>query len=242
MTTLDNNLKDIKVLAFDVGGTVVDWHTGISKQLAAFGGQKGIEADWVALTKAWRRHSLESAVNKPRKELPGGNIDGVHRETLNKVLSEAGIEGFSAAERDEMTLFWHHLDAWPDAASSHARLKKKFMMATLTILSVSLIIDISRRAPFHWDAVISCEFLDYYKLHPSAYQSGVRLLQLEPNEVLMVAAHNLDLRAAHEQGLRTAFIHRPDEWGKGTTPVQELDPTIDIVANDLEDLADHLEA
>ena len=240
MTTLDNNLKDIKALAFDVGGTVVDWHTGISNQLAAIGEQKGIEADWVALTKAWRLKSLISAVNKQRTELPKGNIDGVHRETLNEVLSEAGIEGFSAAERDEMTLFWHQLDAWPEAASAHARLKKKFTMATLTILSVSLIMDISRRAPFHWDAVISCEFLDYYKFNPSAYQSGIKLLQFEPNEVLMVAAHNLDLRAAHEQGLRTAFIHRPDEWGKGTTPEQELDSTIDIVANDLEDLADQL--
>ena len=115
-------------------------------------------------------------------------------------------------------------------------------MATLTILSVSLIIDISRRAPFYWDAVISCEFLNYYKLHPSAYHDGVRLLQLAPHEVMMVAAHNMDLRGAHEQGLRTAFIRRTDEWGKGTTPAHDLDSTIDIVANDLEDLADQLGA
>jgi 2-haloacid dehalogenase len=238
----DRNLQGIKALAFDVGGTVVDWHTGISRQLAACGKEKGIEADWVALTKAWRTLGLQAAINKSRKEVPRGNIDGAHRETLDQVLSEAGIEGFSAAERDEMTLFWHRLDAWPEAASAHARLRKKFIMATLTILSVSLIIDISRRAPFQWDAVISCEFLDYYKLHPSVYQSGVRLLQLEPQEVMMVAAHNMDLRAAHEQGLRTSFIRRPVEWGEGTTPEQDLDASIDIVADDLEDLADQLGA
>jgi 2-haloacid dehalogenase len=237
MATRHNNLNDIKALAFDVGGTVVDWHTGISRQLAAFGREKGIEADWVALTKAWRMQGLGGALNKARQEVPGGNIDGAHREALDKVLAEAGIEGFSAGDRDEMTLFWHRLDPWPDAADAHARLRKKFTVATLTILSVSLIIDISRRAPFYWDAVISCEFLDYYKMHPSAYQDGVRLLQLEPHEVMMVAAHNLDLRGAHEQGLRTAFIHRPVEWGEGTTPEQELDPSIDIVAGDLEDLA-----
>jgi len=242
MTTRNNNLKDIKALAFDVGGTVVDWHTGISRQLAAFGKEKGIEADWIALTKAWRKLGLEGAINKARKEVPRGNIDGAHREALDRILSEAGSEGFSAAERDEMTLFWHRLDAWPEAAGAHARLREKFIMATLTILSVSLIIDISRRAPFHWDAVISCEFLDHYKLHPSVYQSGVRLLQLEPREVMMVAAHNMDLRAAHEQGLRTAFIHRPVEWGEGTTPEQDLDASIDIVANDMGDLADQLGA
>lgn len=242
MATPNNNYKNIKALAFDVGGTVVDWHTGISRQLTAFGSQKGIEADWVALTKAWRMQGLGSALNKSTQEVPGGNIDGAHRQALDTVLSEAGIEGFSTADRDEMTLFWHRLDPWPDAADAHARLRKKFIMSTLTILSVALIIDISRRAPFHWDAVISCEFLDYYKLHPSAYKDGVRLLQLDPNEVMMVAAHNLDLRGAHEQGLRTAFIRRPIEWGRGTTPEQELDPSIDIVANDLEDLADQLGA
>jgi 2-haloacid dehalogenase len=233
---------DIKALAFDVGGTVVDWHTGISRQLAEFGREKGIEADWVALTKAWRMQGLQAALNKSRKEVPGGNIDGAHRETLDQVLSDAGVEGFSAADRDEMTLFWHRLDAWPEAARAHARLRKTYIMATLTILSVSLIIDISRRAPFHWDAVISCEFLDEYKMHPSVYQNGVRLLQLDPREVMMVAAHNFDLRAAHEQGLRTAFIRRPVEWGKGTTPEQDLDATIDIVADDLENLADQLGA
>ena len=242
MTTLDNKLKAVKALAFDVGGTVVDWHTGISRQLAAFGREKGIEADWVALTKAWRTQGLAGAINKSRKELPRGNIDGAHRQALDRILSEAGIEGITTQDRDEMTLFWHRLDAWPDAANAHARLKKSFTMTTLTILSVSLIIDISRRAPFQWDAVISCEFLDHYKLHPSVYQSGVRLLQLEPHEVMMVAAHNLDLRAAHEQGLRTAFIRRPVEWGEGTTPEQELDSTIDIVANDMGDLADQLGA
>jgi 2-haloacid dehalogenase len=242
MTKRDNKLKDIKALTFDVGGTVVDWHTGISRQLADFGKEKGIEADWVALTKAWRMQGLGRVINKPRAEVPGGNIDGAHREALDNVLSEAGIDGFSPQERDEMTLFWHRLDPWPDAPGAHARLRKKFTMATLTILSVSLIIDISRRAPFYWDAVFSCEFLDHYKMHPSVYRSGVGMLQLEPHEVMMVAAHNMDLRGAHEQGLRTAFIHRPVEWGEGTTPEQDLDPTIDIVADDMEDLADQLEA
>ena len=239
---ISDDLKHIKALAFDVGGTVVDWHTGVSRQLADLGRQQQIEADWVALTKAWRRLSLELVLHKARKDVPRGNIDGAHRTALDTVLSQAGIDQFTDAQRDEMTLFWHRLDPWPDAPKGHARLKKEFIMATLTILSVSLIIDVSRRAPFYWDTVISCEFLDYYKMHPSAYQNGLRLLQLEPREVMMVAAHNIDLRGARKQGLRTAFIRRPLEWGKGTTPAQDLDPEIDIIADDLEHLADQLGA
>ncbi|MHA1537058.1 MAG: HAD-IA family hydrolase [Alphaproteobacteria bacterium] len=137
---------------------------------------------------------------------------------------------------------WHQLDPWPDAAAGHARLRKKFTMATLTILSISLIVDVSRRAPFHWDAVISCEMLEAYKLDPSVYRNAVRLLALEPHQVMMVAAHDMDLGAARKQGMRTAFIHRPREWGQGTTPVQTPDAATDIVAGDLNELAERLGA
>jgi len=235
-------LSNIKALAFDVGGTVVDWHGGIARQLAAFGKAKGIEADWVALTKAWRTASLTRALNAKTADLPRGNIDGVHREQLDRVLADAAIDGFDDAEREQITRFWHRLDAWPDAAAGHARLKAKFVMSTLTILSIRLIVEVSRRAPFQWDSVISCETLEYYKLHPSTYRRGVELLQLEPHEVLMVAAHNFDLDAARTEGLKTAFIRRPDEWGKGTTPEQTPNPACDLVATGLDDLADQLGA
>lgn len=237
-----SDLSGVKALVFDVGGTVVDWHEGISSQLAAIGKRKNIEADWVALTKAWRTASLQRALGARTADLPRGNIDGVHREMLDKVLSEAGIDGFDDADREAMTLFWHHLDPWPDAAAGHARLRKKFTIATLTILSISAIVDLSRRAPFHWDAVISCEMLEAYKLDPSVYRHGTRLLALEPNQVMMVAAHDRDLIAARAEGMRTAFIHRPREWGEGTTPVQTPDAATDIVAGDLNELADRLGA
>lgn len=237
-----SDLSAVKALAFDVGGTVVDWHAGISSQLAGIGKRKGIKADWVALTKAWRTASLQRALGARTADLPRGNIDGVHREMLDKVLDEAGIGGFDEADRDCMTLFWHRLDPWPDAAAGHARLRREFTIAALTILSISLIVDLSRRAPFHWDAVISCEMLEAYKLDPSVYRHGARLLGLEPHQVMMVAAHNRDLTAARKEGMRTAFIHRPREWGEDTTPEQTPDPATDIIAGDLNELADRLGA
>ena len=237
-----SDLSAVKALAFDVGGTVVDWHQGIASQLAGIGQRKGIEADWVALTKAWRMASLRRALGARTADLPGGNIDGVHRQMLDKVLDEAAVGGFDNADREAMTAFWHRLDPWPDAAAGHARLRRKFTIATLTILSISLIVDVSRRAPFHWDAVISCEMLERYKLDPSVYRQGARLLALEPHQVMMVAAHDADLAAARKEGMRTGFIHRPREWGEGTTPVQTPDPATDIVAGDLNELADRLGA
>jgi len=233
-------LSDIKVLAFDVGGTVVDWHTGVSSRLAAYGATHEIEADWVAVTKQWRTASLEQALSARTSDLPRGNIDGVHRDSLDWVLVDFGLDSIPGSDRDDMVWYWHDLEPWPDAAEGHARLAKKFLMSTLTILSVRLIIDISRRAPFHWDSVISCEMLDAYKLDPLPYLEAPRLLQVEASEILMVAAHTFDLAAAAEQGLRTAFIHRPTEWGAGTTPTQEIGDFVDIEAQDLNELAEKL--
>jgi 2-haloacid dehalogenase len=234
------DLSKIKVLAFDVGGTVVDWHTGVSNHLASYGLEHSIDADWIAVTKAWRTASLTQALNSRTDDLPRGNMDGVLRETLDTVFADSGLESIPAKDRDAMVWYWHHLDAWPDAAEGHARLATKYLMSTLTILSLRLIIDVSRRAPFHWDSVISCEMLDAYKLDPLPYREAPRLLQVEAEEVLMVAAHRLDLEAGHREGLRTAFIHRPTEWGVGTTPTPEAGDFVDIEARDLNDLADRL--
>ena len=235
-----SDLSIVKVLAFDVGGTVVDWHTGVSSHLASYGREHGIDADWAGLTNAWRKESLQQALSRRTVDLPRGNIDGVHRQALDAVLAEHNLDSIPAEDREAMVWYWHELDPWPDAAGGHARLAKKYLMSTLTILSLRLIIDISRRAPFHWDSVISCEMLDAYKLDPLPYREAPRLLQVEPEEILMVAAHSFDLEAGHREGLRTAFVHRPTEWGIGTTPTPEAGPFVDIEARDLNDLADQL--
>lgn len=251
------DISAIKVLAFDVGGTVIDWHTGISEQLRDFGQSKGIDADWVTLTEDWRTKALGLALNARTDSLPRGNIDGVHRQVLDDVLKGMDLKGFTKADRDEMTLFWHRIPPWPDAPAGHARLKKKYILSTLTILSVAMITGISRKAPFHWDLVISCEMLDHYKFNPSVYRRCAELTGYRPEQLMMVAAHSLDLDAASKAGFRTALVHRPDEWGKGSTASEtailvdsfskfgESDPlkegfSPDIIASDLEDLADRL--
>jgi 2-haloacid dehalogenase len=240
MTDISDLATNIKVLCFDVGGTVIDWHTGISSQLAGYGSVNDIEADWMAVTKAWRTIALETTLNSKREDLPRGNIDGVHRATLDGVLAEFGLDAIPAADRDAMAWYWHNLEPWPDSAKGHARLKTKFLMSTLTILSLRLIMDVSHRAPFHWDSVITCEMLDAYKLDPLPYREAPRLLQVEPDEILMVAAHNFDLEAAAREGLKTAFIHRPTEWGEGTTPTPEAADFVDVDARDLNHLAELL--
>ncbi len=236
------DLSSVKALTFDVGGTVLDWHTGIAGQLAAFGERKGIEAPWPDVTNSWRRKSLVTMIGEREGALAGMNIDGVHRHVLEDVLREFGVEGLSDGEMDALSAGWHGLSPWPDAPGGIARLREKFIVSTLTILSVSLIVDVSRRAPFTWDCVISCEMIGAYKPRPIVYETGAKLLALRPEECMMVACHNIDLNAARNSGYRTAFIHRPREWGHQDPPDPTPDPACDLVAGGLDDLAAQLGA
>ena len=230
-------VADIKALAFDTGGTVLDWHAGIRAAFAETGNRHGLERDWTGITNAYRRGSLRLMTNQ---KSPGFNIDDVHRRVLDELVAEHGLEMVSEAERAAIVRRWHTLDAWPDFPPALRRLRERRIVVSFTILSVSLIIDTARRNGLTWDAVISCEMLDVYKPLPEAYQRAARLLQLEPREVMMVACHNFDLNAARDVGYRTCFVHRPDEWGPAGPPDPVPNPATDLVVNDFAELAERM--
>jgi 2-haloacid dehalogenase len=229
----------IKALAFDTGGTVLDWHTGIRAVLAQVGARHGVERDWSAITNAYRRRALQRMTNQTS---PGFNIDDVHRGVLDELASEHELGMFSKADRAAIARRWHELDVWIDFPAALDRLRQHTIVVSFTILSVSLIIDTARRNGLHWDAVISCEMLDVYKPRPEAYQRAARLLQLEPNNILMVACHNFDLNAARGVGYRACFVRRPDEWGPAGPPDPIPDPATDLIVSDFAQLAEQMGA
>ena len=230
-------IADIKALAFDTGGTVLDWHSGIRAALAEVGARHGIERDWSAVTNEYRRRALQRMTNQVS---PGFNIDDVHRAVLDEIANEHGLGGLTDDERAGIAHHWHALDAWPDFPPALGRLRQSHIVVSFTILSVSLIIDTARRNGLHWDAVISCEMLDVYKPRPEAYQRAAKLLQLEPRQILMVACHNFDLNAARGVGYRTCFVRRPDEWGPAGPPDPVPDPATDLVVAGFAELAEKL--
>ena len=197
-------MKQIKVLAFDTGGTVLDWHAGLTAAMTAWGAAQGIEHDWHALANEHRRRSLRRMTGTVD---PGFNIDEVHRDVLGELFDENGLGG-SAKERQAIAERWHQLDAWPDFAAALRRLRQHRICVSFTILSLSLIVDVSRRNGIDWDAVIPCEMLRVYKPLPDAYRRAALFLAVEPREILMVACHNFDLDAARGVGYRTAFVRR----------------------------------
>jgi 2-haloacid dehalogenase len=191
------------------------------------------------MSNEYRRRSLQAMLNV---EHPAFNIDDVHRQLLDTIIAEAGLVAFTAADRQALWSTWHALDAWPDFVPALARLKTKYIVASFTILSTSLVIDVSRKNDIVWDCIISCEMIGTYKTRPEAYHTAAKWLALEPSEILMVACHNFDLMAARAVGYRSAFVRRPTEWGPSGPPDPVPNPAHDLVVDTFFDLAQQLGA
>ncbi len=232
--------NEIKALAFDVFGTVVDWRSALIREGGELGEAKGLEVDWVAFAHAWRA-GYEPAMQRVRSgELPWLNLDALHRIILDGLIEQFGIDSLNEAERDRLNRVWHRLDPWPDARLGLERLRGQFIVAPLSNGNVSLLTNMAKRADLRWDCVLSVELSHHYKPDPEVYQKAAQLLDLLPEQVMMVAAHNSDLKAAQAEGFQTAFVYRTNEYGPHQTTDLEPETSFDIVAKDFSDLADQL--
>ncbi|HEU0073951.1 MAG TPA: HAD-IA family hydrolase, partial [Dehalococcoidia bacterium] len=193
---MNDRLADVKVLTFDVGGTVFDWHSGVLKAVEALAKTKGVELDAPAFAIGWRELFFDTLAQVRSGALRRMNADGIHRLTLDTVADRYSALGLSDEEKDDLTDVWHSLDAWPDANPAIQRLRSKYTVVVLTVLSFGIVVESSKHSGIDWDAIISCEFLDHYKPDVDAYLDGLDLLGIEPKDAMMVAAHKWDLMAA----------------------------------------------
>lgn len=233
-------MHDIKALTFDTGGTILDWHTGISDVLAQAGKPHGLERNWPAIANDYRATSLKAMVNTGAEAPATFNIDDVHRRQLVEMIDKHDLGAFTEADKEAIWYRWHELNCWPDFPAALARMRDRYIVASFTILSVSLIVDTAKHNGLSWDAVISCEMIGQYKILPGAYERAAKWLALQPAEIMMVACHNVDLNAARDAGFKSAFVRRPDEWGAAGPPDPEPDSHHDIIADDFPDLARQL--
>lgn len=231
------NLDQVKALTFDVGGTVFDWHSTIRDEMQAISDARGWDLDCAAYANTWRRTMFELLAKVREGELPWMNADQLHRMALDEIAPEFPAVDLSAAELDELNRVWHRLRAWPDFAPALERLRTRYTVTVLTVLSWSIVVDSSKHNGLSWDGILSCEFLGHYKPNAEAYLAAVRLLGLEPHQVMMVAAHPWDLKSAAAAGLRTAYVPRPGERGKGNDGDLSAPDFVDVAGDDFPDLA-----
>jgi 2-haloacid dehalogenase len=235
-----SDVSNVKALTFDVFGTVVDWRGSIIRQGMAFGAERGITVDWARFADDWRS-SYQPAMERVRRgELPWTNIDTLHRMRLDELLVQYGITNLSEADKDHLNRVWHRLTAWPDSVAGLTRLRTRYILATLSNGNVALLTNMAKYAALPWDCILSAELAKHYKPDPETYQTAADLLGLRPEQVMMVAAHKGDLRAAQSVGLQTAFVPRPMEHGPERTPDTTPDPAFTMHAVDFHDLAAQL--
>ncbi|GAB4225531.1 MAG: haloacid dehalogenase type II [Methyloligellaceae bacterium] len=233
-------LEGVKALCFDVFGTVVDWRTSIIRELKAFELAKGVKADWTQFADDWRGMYQPSMEAVRRGEREWRNLDTLHRESLITLLSRYKVQGLSEEDIDHLNKAWHRLDPWPDTVPGMQRLRRKFVLATLSNGNIALLVNMARRAGLPWDAVIGAEPARAYKPLPHCYIRNAQFLGLEPEQCMLVAAHNDDLAAARALGFHTAFVCRPTEYGPDQSKDLKPEEDWDIAVMSMTELADQL--
>jgi 2-haloacid dehalogenase len=228
-------VRDVRALCFDVFGTVVDWHGSIAAEVARL----GLPVDGGAFALGWRAGYAPAMDEVRRGVLPWTTIDGLHRRILDTLLAQHGIALPEDATAD-LNRIWHRLQPWPDTVAGLAALKQRHTITTLSNGNLSLLVAMAKHAGLPWDTVLSAELFGHYKPDPEVYLGAARLLGLQPQQVMMVACHPSDLRAAAACGLRTGYVPRPLERGPGGGMEPSTPCEFDVLATDFEDLARQL--
>jgi 2-haloacid dehalogenase len=224
-----------KALIFDVFGTLVDWRSGVARDARDLLSPLGLAADWHDLADRWRAQYQPAMEEVRAGRIPFSKLDVLHRRNLDIVLADLGFDP-PEETRARLVKAWHRLDAWPDVTPALTRLKGAFRLAPCSNGHIALMVALARRNRFPWDAICGAELARDYKPKPVVYRAAASAFDLEPGEVMMVAAHSDDLAAAKAAGLMTAHIARPDEHGSGKGETGPKGP-VDRAASDLADLA-----
>jgi 2-haloacid dehalogenase len=223
-------------MVFDTFGTVVDWRGSLIRFLEDFGKDRGLEAPWSQVADRWRAAYQPNLDRVRRGELKWTILDELHYVALVELLPEFGIPN-CRSRSSFLTACWHRLSPWPDAVAGLRRLKSKYIIGPFSNGNLSLLVNLAKFAELPWDVIFGADMFQHYKPDQETYLGVCRFLGLRPERVMLAAAHNYDLAAARELGLRTAFIARPTEHGPGQTTDLQPERAWDIIATDLVDLA-----
>ena len=233
-------LPRIKALTFDVQGTATDFWGTIVREGQAINRRKGLDIDWGKFADDWRalyRPGLDAVLNGERS---WRSVNSLYREALDQLLRERRIDGFSEPELTDLNHVWRRLEPWPDTIPGLLRLKRKYIVATLSNADMAAVVQMAKRSGLPWDVILTAELAQTFKPDPKVYQIAIQYLGLRPEEILMVACHKYDLRGASAQGFRTAFVARPLEFGPDGKTDTKFEAEFDLNVDSFVELAERL--
>ncbi len=232
-------MQQVKGLFFDVGGTVFDWKNTVKSRIEELAREHGHSVDSEAFAVDWRQEMFKVHTEVRMGNLPWINSDGMHLRALASLEGKYPILA-KIDHEDFVRETWHSLKAFPGAAQAINRLRSRYTVVVLTILSFESILNSTKAAGVQWDGILSCEFLGYYKPSFEAYRRAVRLLGLDPSEAMMVAAHTGDLAAAQATGMHTAYVGVPEKDHVSGAFGDTSTEGFDVEARDFDELCEAL--
>jgi 2-haloacid dehalogenase len=233
-------IPGLKALLFDVQGTATDFHTTVRTEAARIGADRYPNVDWSIFVNRWRAAYFDALTAAPKDPERWTTVASVYRRSLDALVDEFELHELTVPERDDLALAWQRLQPWPDTVEGLTRLRSRFTIATLSNADVSAVVGLSKLGGLPWDAVFTAEMARTFKPDPPIYRMAATYLGLEPSEIMMVASHKYDIRAAAQLGFRTAFVARPLEFGVGGEVDTAYDDEFDVNAADFLDLAEQL--
>ncbi|MEV0029013.1 haloacid dehalogenase type II [Nocardia sp. NPDC050793] len=230
----------VEALLFDVQGTATDFHSTVLGALRTASAGRHPGVDWAEFVDRWRAAYFDVLRKTKTDKDEWTTVHSVYRDALDRLLIDYGVTDFDDTEREDLARAWQRIVPWPDAVAGLARLKMRYTLATLSNADVAAVVNISKLSGLPWDAIFTAEMAGAFKPDPATYRMAATYLGLAPEQIMMVACHKYDIRAAGALGFRTAFVARPLEFGAGGIVDVEYEDEFDVNARDFLDLADQL--
>jgi 2-haloacid dehalogenase len=184
-------MGDVKVLFFDLVGTLFDWRGSIVEQLGSYKKVDAVATEWV------RYYATGSF--KYGKDLSVFGYNLVQKYHLYDYVEMKFLET------------WTNLTPWPDVKPAFDSLRTKYKLVALTNLTTETVVELSKNSGIAFDFIYSAELTGVKKPAPIVYQKACEILRVEPSETMLVAAHRFDLKAAKTEGMQTCYIERNDD-------------------------------
>ena len=203
--------RSIRICLFDIMGTVVDVAGSVSQDTTAVLRRAGIKDDDahnVVRRSEQRLSELMADVTAGRRDWQGHRE--LRRRALVETLAEQHLPPLAPAAEVEASGVIHRLTPWPDSPAALRSLQEATTVVGLSNADLAELVGLSRHGALSWHGLLSGELVKSFKPNPAVYRMALRLLGASAEEVLMVAAHPWDLRAAADLGLATAYVARPD--------------------------------
>jgi 2-haloacid dehalogenase len=220
----------VRVLSFDLYGTVVDMQQGLTQAVTPFLRQRGWGGRPEALVTWWRRTHFENSMIDALIDKGHTPYREIGQRALAYTLQRARIP-HSTDDVAYLVAQIEKLRPFPDVVSALTDLKRHYKLVILSNGDRDMLENAKPYLGIEFDALISVQEAGYFKPHFATYRKMTEILATEPAAIMHVANHPFDCIGAKAYGMRVAYIDRRRR-PFGDTPHQP-----DLIVGDFSELA-----